>query len=94
LIVLQVPGHTRWKSQLICLESFLTNRPQYIQIIQDHEADFYATLMRKVRDYNFFHQARDLADQLKPVAVAIDEAQNDTTGLADVCKIFIDLRYI
>ena len=43
-------------------------------------------------DYNLFHQARDLADQLKHVAVAIDKAQIDTTGLADACKILIDLQ--
>ena len=85
----QLPGDTRRKSKLICLESFLTNRPHYIQIIQDHVADFDATLMRKVKDYNLFCQARDLVDQLKPVVlvVVIDKAQNDTTGLADVCKM-------
>ena len=38
-----------------------------------------------------FRQARDLADQLKPVAVAIDKAQRDSTGLADACRIFMDL---
>ena len=70
----------------------LTNRPDYIHVIQDHEANFQATLMHKVMDYNIFDQARDLADQLKPVAVATDKTQSDTTGLADVCKISIDLQ--
>jgi len=50
----QLHGDTRWKSHLICLESFLTNRPHYIKIIQDNEADFDATLMCKVMDYNLF----------------------------------------
>ena len=48
--------------------------------------------MRKVMDYNFFRQARHLADQLKPVAVAIAKARSDTTGLAHACKIFMDLQ--
>ena len=35
-------------------------------------------LVHKVMDYNLFRQARDLADQLKPVAVTIDKAQRDS----------------
>ena len=82
----------RWKSQLICPESFLTIIPHFIQIILDHEADFDATLMRKVMDYNLFCQVQDLADQLKPIALAIDKAQSDTTSFADACKIFMYLQ--
>ena len=66
----QLPENKRWKSKLICVELFLTNRLHYIQIIQDHEADFDATLMHS-----------HLVDQLKPIAVATDKAQSDTTGL-------------
>jgi len=48
----------------------------------DHKADFDATPMRKVMDYN----------QLKPVA--IDKAQSNTAGLADVCKILCTETWI
>jgi len=43
-------------------------------------------------DYNLFCQAQDLVDQLKPIAVAIDKAQSDTTGISDASKIFMDLQ--
>jgi len=29
---------------------------------------------------------------LKPIAVTTDKAQNDTTGIADACKIFMELQ--
>ena len=77
------------------MESFLTNRPHYIQIMKltwtslhsNHTGSWSWLLCHpKVMDYNLFHQT---LDQLKTVAVAIDKAQSDTTGLTDVWKIFI-----
>ena len=42
-------------------------------------------------DYNLYRQAKELAEQLRPIAAAIDRAQSDSAGLADTCDIFLDL---
>lgn len=88
----QLPGDTRWKSQLTCLETFLTNRPHYMKIAQDQEDSIEDHIIRKVTDFNLYRQIRDLAEQLRPVANAIDRAQSDNCRLADACDIFLDLE--
>lgn len=88
----ELPEETRWKSQLICLDTFPTNRSRYKQIVQAHETDFDATLEPKLMDYNLFCRAKDLADQLTLVAVSTPKAHSDTIGLAEAFKIFKDLQ--
>ena len=43
----QLPSETRWKAQLICLDSCLTNRTYYIKFIQDHPDE---DLVQKIMD--------------------------------------------
>ncbi|KAK2160668.1 hypothetical protein LSH36_128g04023 [Paralvinella palmiformis] len=35
----QLPGETRWKWPLTRLDSYITNRPSYMEIVQDHEGE-------------------------------------------------------
>ena len=78
----QLPGDTRWKSQMTAIDIFIKNRVHYVQIVQDHEHDMDRNIVNKIMDYNLFTQARDLREQLEPVAIAIDICQSDNTGLA------------
>jgi hypothetical protein len=87
----QLPGDTRWKSQLLCLDTFLKNSSIYMQICQDHEEEFDRSILQKIKDYNIFRNARDLAEQLRPIATAIDQMQSDSCSFADVCHIWIQL---
>ena len=87
----QLPGETRWKSQLKPIETFLTNRPFMITITQEHGEDIDTAIATKILNVGLYRQARDLAEQLKPVAVAIDIAQRDSTNLADGCALFLSL---
>ena len=74
-VKLQLPGDTRWKSQLTSLGTFLNNRPHFIQIAQEHEDVIDNTIIQKVMDYNLYCQAKELAEQLRPIAAAIYRAQ-------------------
>jgi len=87
----QLPGDTRWKSQLSCLDSFIKNRPYLMQIIQDHPEDVDTSVAQKVMNMGLFNQVRELSEQLRPIASAIDRAQCDNTNLADACDIFLRL---
>lgn len=87
----QIPGETRWKSQLMCLDSFIKNRSCYMKVVQDHEEDIDGTIARKIQDFNLFRNVRDLASQLRPVAVALDKCQADNCSLADACHVWLKL---
>jgi len=87
----QLPNETRWKGQLMCLDTYLSNRTYYIRFIEEYSTEMEPALVRKVMDMNLYNQVRDLADMLRPVAIALDRAQNDKTTIADACEIFFRL---
>ena len=60
----QLPSETHWKGQLICLDSYLTNRTYYIKFIHDRPDEVTRTIVQKIMDMNMFQQVRDLADML------------------------------
>ena len=78
----QLPSETRWKGQLICLDSYLTNRTYYIRFIQDHPDEVDRTIVQKIMDMNMFRQVSDLANMLRPVTTALDLGQSDMLMLA------------
>jgi hypothetical protein len=88
----QLPCDTRWKSQLMCIDSFIHNRPHFMKIVQDHEGELESAIIRKIMDYNLFKNARDLAEQLRPISHAIDICQGDSATLADACNVWINLK--
>lgn len=87
----QLPGDTRWKSQLLCVETFTKNRPYYLQICEENECEFDRNIIHKVQDYNIYRNAKDLAAQLQPIAVALDTCQSDQTSIADACHVWLSL---
>ena len=79
----QLPGDTRWKSQLTALETFVTNRRFLLQICEDHENEMDTGISRKINDIQIYRSAKHLIEQLTPIANAIDTCQSDATSLAD-----------
>lgn len=86
-----LPCDVRWKSQDACLESFIRNRPFYMEICQDHDDDIDKTIVSRVMDYNLFTLAKELKAQLSPISQAIDIFQSNSTGLAKACDTWIAL---
>lgn len=86
-----LPGDTRWKSQITSLETFIRNRADLVKIVQDHKQDIEDGIKAKIMNYNMYCQARDLVEQLDPIAHALDICQADTAGLALACDTWIDL---
>ncbi|KAK2140960.1 hypothetical protein LSH36_1198g00055 [Paralvinella palmiformis] len=81
----QLPGETRWKSQLTYLDRYITSRPNYMKIVQDHEDEIDQNIAKKIQDINIFRNAKDMGDQLRPVANAIDYCLADNASLAAAC---------
>ncbi|KAK2148549.1 hypothetical protein LSH36_491g00041 [Paralvinella palmiformis] len=85
-------GNIRWKSEIEMVESFLTNRCYYQQIIQEHEKDSFDSLVvAKVTDYSHCTNGKDLVDQLRPIASALDRCQSNGSSPADVCDAWLGL---
>ena len=87
----QLPGETRWKSQLTCLDSYIANRASYMKIVQDHEDEIDQTIAKKIQDINIYRNAKDMADLLRPVAHAIGACQADYSSLASACHTWLSL---
>ena len=87
----QLPNETHWKGQLICMDSYLTDRTYYIKFIQDHPDEGDRAIVQKIMDMNMFQQVRDLANMLRPVANALDLGESAKTTIADACNFFMNL---
>ena len=87
----RLPSETYWKGQLICLDSYLTNRTYYTKFIPDHPDEVDRTIVQKIMDMNMFRQVSNLDNMLLPVSTALDLGQSDKTIIADACNIFMNL---
>ena len=87
----QLPCATRWSSQLDCLESFLKNRPAYIEVCEEIE-NMDEAIKRLVNDYALSKNIKDLAAQLEPIRVALNKLQSDSATLADAVEVWLDLE--
>ena len=87
----QLPGDTRWNSQLTCIDTFIRNRPAYLTIVHEHEDDTDSRIAQLFNDVNLYRQAKDMSLQLKPISVALDRLQSDKCGVADACHEWLSL---
>ncbi|KAK2155268.1 hypothetical protein LSH36_244g02004 [Paralvinella palmiformis] len=60
-----------------------------MKIVQDHEDEIDQNIAKKIQDINIFRNTKDMADQLRPVANAIDCCQADNASLAAACDHFL-----
>lgn len=74
----QLPGDTRWNSQLTCINNFIKKTPLYQKIVEDHEQEIDTSIAHTINDYNLYKQCKELLLQLKPIAVGLDTLQSDT----------------
>jgi len=82
---------TRWKGQLMFLDSYTKNRTYYIKFIQDYPREVDQAIVKKIMDMNLFRQVSDLAAMLRPVAAALDKSQSDNTTIVDAPELSFNL---
>jgi len=71
----QLPGETRWNSQLKCLETFIRNRKFYLQIVDEHEKEIDAKTVRLINNVAIYKEAKSLYSQLIHIANALDKVK-------------------
>ena len=62
-----------------------------MEVCDDHEDDIDAGIVKKIHDHNIYKNAKDLTEQLRPVANAIDTCQSDKTSIADAADTWLSL---
>ena len=62
-----------------------------MEIVQENPTDISDSIQQKIMNVGIYRQAKDLTEQLHPVASALDSAQCDSTNLADAYSIFYSL---
>ena len=77
----QLPGDTRWNSQLDCTQTFLTYRPFMMLIVaqQDSQAAqsvIDARIAELIGNIGLLNEAKNLHSQLQPIAKALDRLQH------------------
>lgn len=87
----QLPGDTRWNSQLDCIQTFLTNRPFMILIVaqqdgQENQSAIDPRIAKLINNIGLLNEAKNLYNQLQPIAAALDRLQSDTANIADACE--------
>ena len=87
----QIPGETRWNSQLDCVQTFLTNRPFMVMVIAQNEDVVDVRIVNLINNIGLLKEAKNLLDQLKPVASALDRLQSDHSTIADACEEWLKL---
>jgi hypothetical protein len=62
-----------WNSQLTCIETFIQNRPIYLQIAEEHEDDLEERIIRHVNNSHLYKEAKNLLAQLKPISEGLNK---------------------
>lgn len=82
---LVMPVETRWNSVYECLKSYLQNWPILASISLDE------AITSKIMNMNIKNNAKDLANRLKPVSIALSELQSDKCKISDAVKVWKNL---
>lgn len=87
----QLIGATRWNSQRTAIDTFLKNRPFFLMITAQHEDLIEQRIRNLINNIGLYREAKNLLDNLTPVASALDRLQSDTTSIADACDTWLGL---
>lgn len=90
----QLPGDTRWNSQLDCIQTYLTNRPLMVLILaeqDDPQSIIDARIVNLINNIGLLNEAKSLLAQLQPIANALDRLQGDNSTIADACEVWLTL---
>ena len=95
---LKLPIKTRWASIVTSLERVKKNKVELRKIAASEEPEKKSSnLLEEVRrtllDDTFWHENKAIASLLKPLQFAITQLKEDTSNLADVCRLIFNFKY-
>ena len=81
----QIPNDTRWNTQLVCVRTFLKNRPAMIIIAAQNEDSIEQRIRSLIHNIGLANEARHFEKQLQPISEALNKLQSDSSSIADAC---------
>ena len=76
----QIPNETRWNSQVKCLNTFLNNFNDYVDImeksIENESSLFTQNIIKILENREVYRKAQQLQKQLKLFAAALDKVSS------------------
>lgn len=89
-----LPQDVRWNTLSDCLESYLKNWAIILKTVEEEASRRHVEqrVANKVRDFGIKRNAEDLLARLKPISVALDRMQSETTHIAEAVEIWIELQ--
>ena len=87
----QLPGATRWNSQLECIKTFNKNRPFYLMINAQNDNTIETRIVSIINNTGLSNKAKHLQDQLRPISNALNTLQSDHSGIADSSNCWLKL---
>ena len=88
---LTMPIETRWNTLADSIESYLKNWTILFNICEEKREEIDKDIIVKISNIGLKRSAEDLLKIMKPIAIHLDMLQSDTTKIADVVRIWIDL---
>lgn len=85
----QLPGDTRWNSQLTCVQVFLKNREFYCKICTEHSDEVEDRITTIASNVGLYVEAKNLHRQLLLIGNALNKLQSESANIADATNEFL-----
>jgi uncharacterized protein YuzB (UPF0349 family) len=89
---LLLPSEVRWNTMNDSLESYSKNWHILCGVCENHPEVVDNTIASLVQNFSLKRKAEDMSRRLKPIAVALDQMQSNTCGIADAVDIWKQLE--
>lgn len=90
--MLVLPAETRWNTLVNSMESYLKNWEILVKVCREFSEEVDQKIINKVNDKGLKRTAEDYLDRMKPIAVALDSIQRETTLISDAVEIWLKLK--
>ena len=90
--MLVMPAETRWNTIADSIESYLKNWEILVKVCKDNSEEVDQKIIKKVYDKALKRATEDYFERMKPIAVALDCVQRETTLISDAVEIWLKLK--
>ena len=90
--MLLMPAETRWNTIADSIESYLKNWEILVKVCKDNSEEIGQKIIKKVNDKALKRATEDHFERMKPIAVALDCIQRETTLISDAVEIWLKLK--
>ncbi|CAG7827599.1 unnamed protein product [Allacma fusca] len=92
----QLPNDTRWISNFALFDTFVLNRPKYLQLLEEsiHNKEKLVSpeVQRILNSTDIITEAKEIRIRLKTIVEFLEMLERDSANVADALHVWISLR--